>query len=198
MLPKLDDRLYPTIQMIEEHDAEENIYAYARRTGYAWAFSLGNSRWHIEAGDLNEKRALELIERLEQEYGFDGGDKIYSCKLKMRILLPSKCRPFVSGNVVGVREAIGCVSGFGEGNAPALESAKIFYECLINNKLVEYEKRILKEFKWIEKHKFVETVQNCKKFAALLQLPRVITIEKRRSAKYSIKDLVYLINTLKP
>ena len=199
LLPKLDDRLYPTIQMIEEHDAEENIYAYARRTGYAWAFPLGNNRWHIGAGDLNETRALELIERLRQEYGFNEGDKICSCKSKIRILPPSKCRPFVSGNVVGVGEAIGCVSGFGEGNAPALESAKILYECLINDELREYEKRILKEFKWIEEeHKFVEAVQNCKKFATLLQLPRVITIEKRRSAEYSIKDLVYLIKTLKP
>ena len=199
LLPKLNDRLYPTIQMIEEHDAEENIYAYARRTGYAWAFPLGNNRWHIGAGDLNETRALELIERLRQEYGFDERDKICRCKSKIRILPPSKCRPFVSGNIVGVGEAIGCVSGLGEGNAPALESAKILYECLINDELGEYEKRILKEFKWIEEeHKFLEAIQSCKKFAVLLQLPRVINIEKRRSAEYSIKDLVCLINTLKP
>ena len=202
LLPKLDDKLYPTIQMIEEHDAEENIYAYARRTGYAWAFPLGSNRWHIGAGDLNETRAFELIERLRQEYEFGEGDKICSCKSKIRMLPPSKCRPFVSGNVIGVGEAIGCVSGFGEGNAPALESAKILYECLINNELREYEKRILKEFKWIEEeHKFVEAIQRGEMLSAVLRLPEVISIERERSAELSLNLLFLLrdlIRNLKP
>lgn len=198
LLPKLNDKLYPTIQTIEEHDAEENIYAYGRKTGYAWAFPLGDNKWHIGAGDVNERRAQELIEILRQKYGFNETQKICSCKSKIRLLPPSKCRPFIYKNIVGVGEAIGCVSGFGEGNAPSLLSAKILAECLTSNSLDEYEKRILDEFKWIEEeHEFVESVQNGKKLKVLLKIPKVMAIEKNRSVEYSIKDLLQLIRTLR-
>lgn len=86
LLPKVDGGLYPTIQTIEKHDAEENIYAYARRTGYAWAFPLGDGLWHIGAGDLNEERAREMIEKLRQKYGFEKKEAICTCRAKVRML----------------------------------------------------------------------------------------------------------------
>jgi len=199
LLPKIEkDRLYPTIQTIEEHDVDENIYVYARKTGYAWAFPLGNSKWHVGAGDATEMRTIELIEIFRQKYGFKGNSKICGCKARIRLLPPSKCRPFVSGNVVGVGESIGCVSGFGEGNAPALESAKILYECLIDNELHKYESKILKNFQWIEEeYKFVEAVQKDKKLTAFLELPKVLSVERGRSIDSPIKSVKYLIKMLK-
>ncbi len=198
LLPEIDkDRLYPTLQTVEEHNAEENIYVYARKTGYAWAFPLGGSKWHVGAGDTTEMRAIELIKMLRQEYGFKEGDRICGCRAKIRLLPPSKCRPFVSGNIVGVGESIGCVSGFGEGNVPALESARILYECLVDNELHKYESRVLENFQWIEEeYKFVEAVQKDKKLTALLELPKVLSIE-RRSIESPVRDIRCLIKMLK-
>ncbi|MBO8182669.1 MAG: NAD(P)/FAD-dependent oxidoreductase [Archaeoglobus sp.] len=200
-LPKIEnDRIYPTIQSIEEHDVDENIYVHARKTGYAWAFPLGDKRWHIGAGDLSDERARELIEVLRQKYGFDlkESGSVCSCKSKIRLLPPSACRPFIVNDTYGVGEVIGCVSGAGEGNVPSLRSAEILYECIVEDKLNEYESRILKEFDWIEEeHEFVNAVQSGKKLKALLKLPRVVAIESKRSVEQSVGDLFRLLRGLK-
>ena len=47
ILPKIEnDSIYCTVQSIEKHDLDENIYIQMRKTGYAWAFPLGNG-WPI-------------------------------------------------------------------------------------------------------------------------------------------------------
>jgi flavin-dependent dehydrogenase len=198
LLPKIKhDRIYPTLQSIEEHDIEENIYVHVRKTGYAWAFPLGEGRWHIGAGDLSYERAQELIRKLRQEYGFEE-NSICKCKSGIRLLPPSACKPFLAKDVCGVGEAIGCVSGAGEGNVPSLRSAEILYECLIDEELEEYESRILEEFRWIEvEHAFVNAVQRGKKLAALLKLPKVVAIESKRSVEQSIFDLLKLVRALR-
>ncbi len=198
VLPKIaGDRVYPTVQFVERHDADENIYAYARRSGYAWAFPLGDGVWHIGAGDTSYERAMELIRKLRELYGFKGGEAECSCRAKIRMLPPSRCRPIVWKNIYGVGEAVGCVSGFGEGNAPSLECAKIFADSLLADELSSYERRVLKAFEWIEvEHSFVEDVQRGRKFAALLKLPRVAAIERERSATMSM-NLFSIIRSLK-
>ncbi len=198
VLPKIEnDVVYCTVQSIERHDLDENIYIHMRKTGYAWAFPLGG-RWHIGAGDQSYERAFELVRKLRKVYGIeDRGNECY-CKAKIRMLPPSKCKPIVHGNIYGVGEAIGCVSGGGEGNAPSLKCALIFYECLANNALEEYEKRVLEEFWWIEEeHKFVTAVQSGKKFTALRLLPKVVSIESKRSVSQSIRDIKNLLNLLR-
>ena len=197
LLPKIDGGLYPTIQTIEKHDAEENIYAYARRTGYAWAFPLGDGLWHVGAGDLTEERAKEMIEKLRQKYGFEKKDTVCTCRAKVRMLPPSKCRPFIHGNVVGVGEAIGCVSGFGEGNAPALQCAKLLYQCLVEGSLHEYEERVLREFRWVEReHAFVENLQKGKILSAFLRIPWIILTERKRSAELSLGSIISVLRSL--
>lgn len=198
ILPKIEnDSIYYTVQTVEKQDLDENIYVQMRKTGYAWAFPLGD-RWHIGAGDQSYERAIELIHQLREVYGIeDRGNECY-CKAKIRMLPPSKCKPIVYGNVYGVGEAVGCVSGGGEGNAPSLRCAWIFYECLTNDKLDEYEKRVLEEFWWIEEeHKFVKAVQEGKKFTALRLLPKVVSIESKRSIQQSVKDIKNLLNLLR-
>ena len=194
-LPKIEnDRVYPTIQSVEVHEADENIYTYSSKTGYAWAFPLGNNRWHIGAGDLSVERARELVKKLRSAYGFDEKEEVCSCSSGVRLLPPSKCLPFIRCRYIGVGEAIGCVSGFGEGNAPALKSAKILKECLVEKRFDEYEKRILEEFKWIEvEHKFVEAVQKNRKIRTLYYLFKVVGIERKRSLSYSLRDILSII-----
>lgn len=186
-LPKIaEDRLVPTIQFMERHGNEENIYIYFERHGYAWAFPLGD-RWHIGAGSVFEKKIPELIKKLRLRFGFEKKESLCSCKAKIRMLPPSKCRPFVHGNVVGVGEAIGCVSGAGEGNAPSLRCAKILYECIEN--LEEYEKRVLRDLRWVEREqRFLESV--LRGIPAIHLLFKIIPHESRRLVKHSIFDFL--------
>ncbi len=198
ILPKIEnDKIYYTVQSVERHDADENIYVQMRKTGYAWAFPLGD-RWHIGAGDLSYERAMELVEKLREVYGFERKGEECQCRARIRMLPPSRCRPIVHGNVYGVGEAVGCVSGGGEGNAPSLRCAYLFFECLRDGRLEEYEKRVLEEFWWIEEeHKFVAAVQEDRKFTALRLLPKVVSIESKRSIHQSVKDIKNLLNLLR-
>ena len=116
----------------------------------------------------------------------------------IRLLPPSKCRPIVYGNVYGVGEAIGCVSGAGEGNAPSLKCAKVFFECLKRDELDMYEKSVLEEFWWIEvEQEFVSAVQENKKLKALRLLPKIVSIESKRSIKQSVRDLKNILRLLR-
>ena len=198
ILPKIEnDVIYTTVQSVEKHDLDENIYVYMVKTGYAWAFPLGD-RWHVGAGDLSRERALELVKKLRELYGLEEVKGECNCVGKIRMLPPSKCKPIVWRNVYGVGEAIGCVSGAGEGNAPSLKCAKIFYDCLAENRLEEYERRVLEEFWWIElEHEFVNAVQCGKKLRALRLLPKIISIESKRSVEQSFETIKRLLSLLK-
>jgi len=168
-----------------------------RRTGYAWVFPLGDHLWHVGAGEKSPARALELLQIFRKKYGFKEKNRVCSCMGKVRLLPPSECKPFLDGNIAGVGEAVGCVSGFGEGNVPSLRSAKILYECLKENRLNEYENRIIKEFKWIEnEHKLVKQLQAGKKLTALPLLSKVILTEAKRTVRLSLDALKYLIKYL--
>ncbi len=194
-LPKIEnDRVLPTFQTLERHEIEDNIYIYLTKTGYAWAFPLGDNKWHIGAGEFSLDNCMELVKKLRDKYGFEDKNSECKCVSAVRILQPSKCKPFVYRNTVGVGEAIGCVSGAGEGNVPALRSAKILYECIVNDKLDEYENRILKELEWIEiEQKFVDDYMKNKKISALRLLPKIISIESKRSVELSFTTFRKLI-----
>ncbi|MDI3497877.1 NAD(P)/FAD-dependent oxidoreductase [Archaeoglobus sp.] len=194
-LPKIEnDRVLPTVQTTEKHDVEPNLYIQMERTGYAWAFPLGNGWWHIGAGNVEKGEIERLLNELRAKYGFNPTDSTCRCTGKVRMLPPSRCRPFISGNVVGVGEAIGCVSGAGEGNAPALASAKILAECMINSELEKYEERILKELEWIEnEQRFVDAMLNNNRLTALKLLPKIIAVESRRTVKHSLSEIRKLI-----
>jgi flavin-dependent dehydrogenase len=190
ILPPIEnDRLFPTFQCIERQEMEENIYIYLTKTGYAWAFPLENSNWHIGAGDINAENIESLICKLKEKYGFKRNERTCNCSGKIRMLQPSKCKPFLHKNIVGVGEAIGCVSGSGEGNVPALHSAKLLYECIVEDRLDEYERRIAEELNWIEvEQKFVDAMlKNSPKM--LIYLPRIIAIERNRTVEHSVSDL---------
>ncbi len=199
LLPKIEnDSIYYTVQTMEEHRLDENIYVQMRKTGYAWAFPLGDNKWHIGAGDKSYERAMELVHKLREVYDIPEREEKCYCRGKIRMLPPSKCRPIVYGNIYGVGESIGCVSGGGEGNAPSLKCAYLFYECLSNGNLQEYEKKVFEEFWWIEvEHEFVRAVQEGRMFTALRLLPKVVSIESKRSIQQSVRDIKNLIYLLR-
>lgn len=186
-LPKIaNDRLVPTLQFMEKQNSEENIYIYFEKHGYAWAFPLGDL-WHIGAGSIFENRIPELIEKLRLRFGFERKKSTCNCGAKIRMLPPSKCRPFVHGNVVGVGEAIGCVSGAGEGNVPALRCAKILCDYIEN--LESYEKKVLKELYWIEREqRFLESV--LRGLPAIHLLFKIISHERKRLVEHSLLDFL--------
>lgn len=197
-LPKIEnDAIYLTAQSVETHDLEENIYVYMVATGYAWAFPLGEDKWHIGAGEISKERIFELISNLRKTYGFDEKRNECNCFGKIRLLPPSRCKPIVWDNIYGVGEAIGCVSGAGEGNAPSLRSAKIFFDCLNNNQLEMFEKKIFEEFWWIElEHEFVQAIQNGRKLKALRLLPKIVSVESKRSVKHSVETIKSILGLL--
>ncbi|WP_290595966.1 MULTISPECIES: NAD(P)/FAD-dependent oxidoreductase [unclassified Archaeoglobus] len=193
--PIHEDRVLPTSQCIEKHDVEENIYIQMEKTGYAWAFPLGERKWHVGAGNVEREKIPVFINKLREKYGFEESERACQCSAKVRLLQPSKCLPFVSGNIVGVGEAIGCVSGAGEGNAPSLASAMILFDCINRGNLSEYEGRILKELEWVEvEQRFVDAMLNNKYLSAIRLLPKIIAIENGRTVQHSVKDIRKLIN----
>ncbi|MEM0332321.1 MAG: NAD(P)/FAD-dependent oxidoreductase [Archaeoglobaceae archaeon] len=188
--PIKQDRLFPTIQYLEKQKIEENIYILAKNTGYSWAFPLGNNMWHVGAGALSLEDANELVRKLREKYGFKSCEAECSCLAKIRMLPPSKCRPFIYQNVCGVGEAIGCVSGAGEGNVPALISSKVLFGCIERNKLGEYENCIVKELEWLEvEQKFVEAMLNKKRFSMLRLLPKIVKFERERTVEHSVETI---------
>ena len=198
ILPKIEnDEIFVTVQSIEEHELDENIYVFMVSTGYAWAFPLSNNRWHIGAGELNKEKALKLIDYLREIYNLEEKEKDCNCFGKIRLLPPSRCKPIVWGNIYGVGEAVGCVSGAGEGNAPSLKSAKVFFDCLSGNELERYEERLLEALSWIEtEHEFLYAIQNGKRLKALRLLPKIVSIESKRSVKHSIETVKSILGFL--
>lgn len=186
-LPRIqNDRFIYTLQFVERHERDEDIFINFERHGYAWAFPLGEE-WHIGAGSAYEDRVPKLIQKLRDRFDFQEKEAKCRCKAELRMLPPSRCRPFVHGKVVGVGEAIGCVSGAGEGNVPALKSAEILFESL--NSLEIYEKRIMKEFNWIEREqKFVDSA--LRGLPAFHLLPKIIALERKRLVEHSLIDFL--------
>jgi len=183
LLPKIkNDEIYFTLQSLEKHRIEEDIFIYLRRTGYAWAFPLGDNLWHVGVGEKSMQEAIKLLRLLRGKYGFEEKRSLCQCRSHVRLMPPSRCMPFLHGSVVGVGEAIGCISGFGEGNLPALQSAKILYECIMSDRLGDYEREILREFKWIEEeHELVRWAQTKRKTGRSRMALRAISVFARRA-----------------
>jgi flavin-dependent dehydrogenase len=193
ILPKLKkDSLYPTVQQKVRFKSEENIYILLGKTGYAWAFPLGNNQWHVGAGARSCEEIEYLFKEFKEMYNFDfkRNKGACACKAFVRMLPPEECKPIVWKNIYGIGEAVGCVSSLGEGNAPALQSAYIFFSCLVNDELNEYEKRLLEEMKWITlQQRFLERFRNEKYLSALFLL-LFSMLRRPRSARYFLIDLL--------
>ena len=154
VLPKINqDSLWPTFQKrVRAKNLEENVYITLGKTGYGWIFPLSEREFHIGAGARDKGEALSLLSTLEKTFKPEVVREICSCVSRVRMLSPARCRPIARKNIYGIGEAVGCVNSLGEGNYPSLKSAWIFYTCLANGKLKEYEKILLRKMKDIHLH----------------------------------------------
>lgn len=147
--PLTKDFTMPTIEYVIKTDKlnENTIYIVPGKVGYAWMFPMTNNFWHIGAGDavLNP---YELTFKIMKKYNVDFKSTCF-CESRIRLLPPEYCRPIVYKNIVGCGESIGTVFPItGEGTAPSMKCALMFYEHLVNNEINKFEKTIIKEFKW--------------------------------------------------
>ncbi|HDN74500.1 MAG TPA: NAD(P)/FAD-dependent oxidoreductase [Archaeoglobus sp.] len=193
--PIKNDRLLPTYQTLEVHRGiDTNFFIHFGGSGYAWAFPISENLWHIGAGDIDPRKIHKHILMLRREYGFDEDEVKCMCRAKIRMMRPTKCLPFIYNNTIGVGEAIGCVSGAGEGNVPSLISAKILFECINQNNLNDYEKRIISELSWVEnEQKFVDYFLNNRKIAAIKLLPKIVSHESKRSVEHTLKTIMRIL-----
>jgi len=156
-LPPIEDDLQAaTFQGRIEYAVLDPSTATLRfgRNGYAWIFPLSDTAAHVGAGviDGNPRRFLD-------ETGLAEEDTIRKvcgwCTEPLRLSSPPYCKPFLVQHtpygcpVVGVGEAIGCVSPLtGEGIVPGMRSVEILGECW-RKVFTEYESRICTEFHWM-------------------------------------------------
>jgi len=217
-----DDCFYlPTKQFkVRNRDLDEDyLYIYARPYGYAWAFPVGDGLWHVGAGAFSQPQAELLIEFLKREYDIILGKVKCGCKSK---IIWSYGIPFVrfahpkigQKPIVGIGEAGGFVTAFGEGNTLALETARCLHKAILYSVeygisvrgrakpdavevLIKYEEIVKKETAWLNiQYDFVETL-NKSWFKALLKLPRVVKIAKKRNIDASVWAALKLLLSLR-
>jgi len=121
--------------------------------GYAWAFPLDDMTVHIGGAFLKDDADLirpEVVQRLRYLAGVKGKRPECSCKSLIRMLSPKYCEPIVHGNIVGIGEAVGCVSPLcGAGVVPAIESAMLLADNIGNPK--RYEHLLISDFSYLDR-----------------------------------------------
>ena len=185
-----EDRFLFTIEkriIVDDLDSDY-VYIYGRPYGYAWLFPLGDRDWHFGAGAPTQDQVYKLMSGLIEmthlyRYGID-----CLCKPKIRYIIPRELniihlRPYVAA----IGEAGGFVSGFGEGNLLAMETAEILYKCLgwnyynVENSLYCYRYYVMEKMKWIRyQHEMIKAM-NKNILYVIPKLPKVLKIAKQRS-----------------
>ena len=190
--PVKNDRIINTIQYKMKTNDNYNDNQFIIEpvpVGYWWHFPLSPGHIHVGCGNLITDPKKVLTTRFNL---FDH-KIICSCDGEERLSSPLRCMPIVHKNIYGVGESIGCtMAGCGAGIIPSIECAIIFTECLINNKLDQYEKRVLCHFRYLERDaKFLDRLisgEGVRFRDALLVYPNV-----RKAGIYpGIKQLLQL------
>jgi len=218
-----EDRRFDKFLHCKEYKAkikgldEDYIYIYGRWFGYAWLFPLGDDVWHFGAGGYSKEQAEYLMFCLRETLGFNVERPDCHCFTKIRYVRPgtlpltnwitytSSVPSTTYGNVlksipvVCIGESGGFVSGFGEGNVLAMETAKMLYDCLEWNYWMTdmalncYRWTSLKNTEWVQKqHDFVESLQHgfWKAFRKALEVKK---IANWRSGKLSFWQALKLL-----
>lgn len=133
----------------------DDVFLDLFRTGYLWYTPIGEDIAFVGAGSLDGPHLDRLAAFLKDN---DRHEIIEVGQKTINGLPTSECLPFIDGNIVGVGEAIGTTRPFGgEGITPALRSAEILMDCILDDEMEEYEHRIRKEFKSQEREwKYVQ------------------------------------------
>lgn len=152
-LPSIkDDIVVPCIQFRvhnSNHNGVENRIKFGG-IGYAWYFPLLDNESHIGAQSLR----VEPDEVLRKtEWGLNKENKtMCGCVSKIRLTSPFGSYPFVSGNIWGIGESIGCVGPIAcDGIIPGMKSVQILLKYW--NDADKYTSAIFKEFSWMSKER---------------------------------------------
>ena len=138
----------------------------SKSIGYAWVFPMNNQFVHIGQGamrwDFGFTTPPKTIEAMKYA-GIDTTEPVCGWhESKIRLMSPKYSRPIVHGNVVGVSEAVGCVSPHtGAGILPGIISARILADHILDNSSIshespsywkrQYETDIIKKFGFLDR-----------------------------------------------
>jgi len=203
-----------TIQSKVKTDLNEDcIYIFAKRFGYAWAFPLGDSLWHIGAGSIRDGGEITLVDGLKKKYGIEFDEPICTCS-KSILWQPDVLKALYSKlrrcGYVAIGEAGGFVTAVGEGNTLAMETAECLYEAIklsydqtgrkdsILNILDNYLDLVSKRTYWIyPQHDFFRTL-NKSRIKALLKFRKILSAPNTRDLEASIgKSILFLLSVLR-
>ncbi|NIA10043.1 MAG: hypothetical protein GWP10_10025 [Nitrospiraceae bacterium] len=131
--------------------------------GYAWLFPLGDGSVHIGQGAMDWEPILtrpEETEKVRDLAGVTGERPRCACKADIRLLTPkycrpithrtTYCRPITHRNIVGVGEAVGCVSPMcGAGIIPSIKSAMLLADNIDDPH--RYEQMLISDFSFLDR-----------------------------------------------
>lgn len=119
------------------------------KVGYAWKFPLSDSEFHVGAGSLVDI-PIAMLKDNNWLYTHTSGSSIKCvCNGSIRMSGPELSRPFISHNIWGVGEAIGCVSPLtGDGIIHGMKSALLLFKNIYSG--IDYVDSIHREFSWMD------------------------------------------------
>ncbi|MCS7125563.1 MAG: NAD(P)/FAD-dependent oxidoreductase [Aigarchaeota archaeon] len=203
LLPRIKENYFiPTVEyrvkFREPPYDDFYIKPFKEASGYLWCFPLGDSLYHVGAGDYL-KRHLEAVKNFVEKHR---GEVLMKIGRPIRITPPEYCQPIYVDNIVGVGEAIGTVYPMlGEGIIPSIYSAESLVENLEN--LENYRKTILKIFNpYSTVFEFIKRA-----LASRLELKRDLALlfkiylhmrfkEERYGIQARVKDFLKVIKTI--
>lgn len=137
-----DDYSMGAIEYLTDNAHHKSFYFnfYSKARGYFWEFPMGD-RYHVGAGGLDQAENLRRIDSYHKIL-------VTGRRIRLKPLFENMSKE----NIIGIGEAIGCVSPItGEGIVPSLKSAELFIECAktyddIPMLFEKYGEKIRKEF----------------------------------------------------
>jgi len=159
------------------------------RGGYLWTIPLGDREAHIGGGStqLPLKKIKELVEERVRGYK---GEVVCSCFEPIRLsgLIP----PLITNNIVAVGEASGTVVPFGGGGIhSSIESALILAECIVRDKLENYNRVMKVKFGWLRKaRRIIDNLDDGR--VSLWSLPAAYRALRYQGFKPTIADLLHI------
>ena len=184
--------------------SSSSIYVYFDDIGgYAWAFPIF-PHWHIGAGHVKPERIPELIGKLMEMLDLSKSDVEVNCRcinsIRWNVDICRFCQPVVNnGKVfVPIGEAAGLVSVIGEGNIPAMESARILMDCIKSGTVAKYPDMILSytRFKEMVKHyQIYNDLTSGNPLKVINASRRVVQVLGRRLSTDVVKKLMLIIKS---
>ncbi len=170
--------------------------------GYAWCFPLSRNLYHIGCGSLlsDPQRILADLGWLESASPRFEKKILCSCSGKIRLTGPYRSLPFVADasgeGIWGVGEAIGCVAPLaGDGVVPGMRSVQLLLESW--DKPKEYEKAVLREFRWMKDERCVIDKLRNEGRAGIREASVLRKNSKRMGMQVGLKEAVALLKNLR-